>query len=188
VKGLPCGSKCWRKGVLWGRIKQTKSDSTRRFGECLLKLEGWKLSLSEWSQTMTYLPICWWPLCHPRNSSFFLHKIFLFCRWSEFVALLSLSTTFFLFLQTRTLSYEVRPATRNEIIQKYSHQYSKNIPINIPKIFPPIFQKYSHQWSKNIHTNIPKIFPPIFQKYSHQYSKNISTNITKIFPPPPSHN
>jgi len=28
-------------------------------------------------------------------------------RWSEFVALLSLSTTFFLFLQTRTLSYEL---------------------------------------------------------------------------------
>merc|ERR1712208_132784 len=80
-------------------------------------------------------------------------------------------------LQTRTLSYEVRPATRNEIIQKYSHQYSKNISTNIPKIFTPIFQKYSHQYlqkysdqySKNAPTNIPKIFPPIFQRYSHQY-------------------
>ena len=30
-----------------------------------------------------------------------------FCRWSEFIALLSLSTTFFLFLQTRDLSMQL---------------------------------------------------------------------------------
>ena len=39
-----------------------------------------------------------------------------FCRWSEFIALLSLSTTFFLFLQTRDLSMQLSNEKMKNII------------------------------------------------------------------------
>ncbi len=41
------------------------------------------------------------------NSNFKEFKIFIYCRWSELVAIVSLSTTLFLFIHTRELSVQL---------------------------------------------------------------------------------
>ena len=109
----------WLRGLFWAGMKQTVTVQGALESVCsncnLVKVVTLLTNNGVFANDENIERPCKSQFLHVyRNSNIlFIAPYTFICRWSEFVALLSLSTTFFLFLQTRTLSYEVKTANRH---------------------------------------------------------------------------
>ena len=63
-----------------------------------------------------------------------------------------------------------------------NHQFTDQIPINLPTKFPSIYRPTSHQFTDQLPFNLPTNFPSIYRPNSHQFTNQLPINLLTNFP------
>ena len=63
-----------------------------------------------------------------------------------------------------------------------NHQFTDQIPINLPTKFPSIYRPTSHQFTDQLPFNLPTNFPSIYRPTSLQFTDQLPINLPTKFP------